>query len=187
MRDFLAFATSSVGFALIACLVVTIAWLLLRSAGPRYARTSHDLLVVLSVITILVLTLRPGYEGRFRSPWELMPFDDLLAALSAADLSGMRLALADLVTNIMLFAPLGASIALRWPRVSTRRVVLSAAALSTAIELTQGLTALGRTAQTTDILMNTLGAWIGWVFVRRVLAARAARAARLSVAVPRRR
>ena len=186
MRDFLAFATSSVGFALIACLVVTIAWLLLRSAGPRYARTSHDLLVVLSVITILVLTLRPGYEGRF-SPWELMPFDDLLAALSAADLSGMRLALADLVTNIMLFAPLGASIALRWPRVSTRRVVLSAAALSTAIELTQGLTALGRTAQTTDILMNTLGAWLGWVVVRRVLAARAARAARLSVAVPRRR
>ena len=34
MREFLLFATSSVSFALIACLIVTIAWLVLRSAGP---------------------------------------------------------------------------------------------------------------------------------------------------------
>ena len=65
--------------------------------------------------------------------------------------------------------------------------VLSAAAFSTAIEVTQGLTALGRTAQLTDVLMDTLGAWLGWLLVRRVLAARAARAARLSVSVPHRR
>ena len=187
MREFLLYATSSVGFALIACLIVTIAWLVLRSAGPRYARTAHDLLVVLSVITILVLTLRPGDLDRLRSPWELMPFDELLAAISAADAGGVRLALADAVTNIMLFAPLGASIALRWPGHSARRVVLSAAAFSTAIEVTQGLTGLGRTAQLTDVLMDTLGAWLGWLLVRRVLSARAARAARLSVSVPHRR
>ena len=66
-------------------------------------------------------------------------------------------------------------------------MVLSAAAFSTAIEVTQGLTALGRTAQLTDVLMDTLGAWLGWLLVRRVLAARAARAARLSVSVPHRR
>ena len=83
MREFLLYATSSVGFALIACLVVTIAWLVLRSAGPRYARTAHDLLVVLSVITILVLTLRPGDLNRLRSPWELMPFDELLGDLGS--------------------------------------------------------------------------------------------------------
>ena len=81
-------------------------------AGPRYARTAHDLLVVLSVIYDFVLTLRPGDLDRLRAPWELMPFDELVAAISAADAGGVRLALADAVTNIMLFAPLGASIAL---------------------------------------------------------------------------
>jgi len=43
--------------------------------------------------------------------------------------------------------------------------------------------------QTTDVLMNTLGAWLGWIVARRILALRASRAgaADLSVAVPRRR
>jgi glycopeptide antibiotics resistance protein len=185
MTQFLAFATSSVGFALIACLAVTIAWLVLRSAGPRFARTSHDLLVVLSVVTILVLTLRPGNLGALRATWQLLPFGDLLAAIPDPGL--IRLALADIVTNILLFAPLGAAIALRWPGASTRRVVLSAAAVSAAIEMTQGVMAVGRTAQSTDVLMNVLGAWLGWSLVRRVLVARASRADRLSVAVPRRR
>jgi len=184
MRDFLLFAGSSVGFALVACLVVAAAWLALRAAGPRYARTAHELLVMLSVVTILVLTLRPGTVDRDPS-WQLMPFGDLLAALPDPGL--IRLALADIVTNILLFAPLGASIALRWPALPTRRVVKSAAAFSIAIELTQGLLAAGRTAQSTDVLMNTLGAWLGWVLVRRVLAARASRTTDLSVAVPRRR
>ncbi len=186
MTRFLAFAGSSVGLALLACLIVTVVWVALRAAGPRYARPSHDLLVVLSVVTILVLTMRPGDLNAHRSAWQLLPFGDLLAALPD-DVSLIRLAMADLVTNVILFAPLGGAVALRWPAVSTRRLVLSAAAFSTAIEIMQGLTGLGRMAQSTDVLMNTFGAWLGWLLVRRVLAARAARSDRLSVAVPRRR
>jgi len=142
----------------------------------------------MSVLTILVMTLRPGVVGRTVSHWQLLPFGDLLAALPMG-IGLIRLALADLVGNVILFAPLGASIALRWPRASMRRVILSAALFSTAIELTQGLTDLGRKAQTTDVLMNTLGAWLGWIVARRILALRASRAgaADLSVAVPRRR
>lgn len=186
MNAFLAFAGSSFGFAMSACCLVLIAWLLLRWSGPRYAQPVHDLLVVLSVVTILVMTLRPGYVAGEGSHWQLQPFGDLLASLSRSEIY-LRLALADLIGNVLLFAPLGASIALRWPGCSTRRVVLAAALFSAAIELTQGFTHLGRMAQSSDVLMNAIGAWLGWILARRILRLRAARAARLSVAVPRRR
>jgi glycopeptide antibiotics resistance protein len=186
MSSFLAFAGSSVGFAVSACCVVLIAWLVLRWSGSRYARPVHDLLFLLSVVTILVMTLRPGSLGGFGSRWQLIPMEDLILALPMG-MTAVRLAIADLVGNVILFAPLGASIALRWPKASMRRVVLGAALFSAAIELTQGVTDVGRMAQSSDVIMDATGAWLGWILAWRILRLRAAPASDVSVAVPRHR
>ena len=113
------------------------------------------------------------------------PFKDLLIAIPEG-WSAIHLALADLLGNVALFVPLGAAIALRWPGLREARVVLVAVALSAAIELVQGITATGRMAQLTDVLMDALGAWLGWLIARRLVALRGRRL-RLSAAVLRRR
>ena len=171
MSQLLALVGTSVGFAVLACVCVALGWLVLRAAGPRHARTVHDLLVAVTVVIILAATLWPGDERRSPTEWELMPFLALVESFSIGP-PAIQVAIADCVGNIILFAPLGAALALRWPALSTGRVLLYAAAFSTAIEVTQGVTALGRMAQSTDVLMNTTGAWLGFLLVRRVRAAR---------------
>jgi glycopeptide antibiotics resistance protein len=185
MIQFLAWAGTSVGLAVVACAIVLVAWLAIRRLSTRHAPDAYDLLVALTLVTVLVITLRPGNATHVASRWQLLPFRDLLLAIP--DGWGLiRLALADLIGNVLLFMPLGAASALRWPHAPARRVLLAAALLSTAIELIQGVTATGRMAQTTDVLMNTLGAWLGWLVIVRVAQLRRS-GTRFSDAVPRRR
>ncbi len=69
---------------------------------------------------------------------------------------------ADAVANVILFVPLGVAFA----ALARRRwlVVLAAALFSTAIEITQTLFIHGRDGALSDIIFNTLGAFLGsWI------------------------
>lgn len=72
--------------------------------------------------------------------------------------------LSDLLRNLVLFAPLGACLA--WSRVSARRALVLAAALSAGIELAQGALIPGRNASATDWLANVAGTGIALALFR---------------------
>lgn len=66
--------------------------------------------------------------------------------------------LADVILNVALFLPLGATLAAMG--LAPRRAVITAALFSAAIELAQ-LWIPGRDASLGDVLSNTLGGWVG--------------------------
>ena len=72
MTTFVAWAGTSVGLAAIACMVVIAGWAALRIAGSPHATTLRDLLVALAVVSILVVTLRPGNVAHLASRWQLV-------------------------------------------------------------------------------------------------------------------
>lgn len=67
----------------------------------------------------------------------------------------------DVVANVLLFVPLGAT--LGWGGIDPRRVrvaICAGLALAIAVELSQVYTH-NRIATTSDVITNTTGAWIG--------------------------
>ena len=71
--------------------------------------------------------------------------------------------------NIFLFLPFGLLARhARWPLL---RTVLVFGLFSLGIEVTQGTLLVGRDASLGDVLSNTLGAGIGWLFWPGLLAA----------------
>ena len=91
---------------------------------------------------------------------DLLPFRDVIDALqSPTELS----ALGGEVSNILLFVPLGATLALRGLPIG--KTAISAFALSAAVELSQLLYVSGRTASVDDLVLNTLGAVLGHVML----------------------
>jgi glycopeptide antibiotics resistance protein len=77
----------------------------------------------------------------------------------------------DIAGNVLLFAPAGVAVALRGS--PFRRALLLSASFSIAIELAQLVLPSGREAQVTDVLANTAGGAVGFLFVhvvRRLLA-----------------
>ena len=68
---------------------------------------------------------------------------------------------ADLLLNVLLFAPLGiAACGLGW---SWRKTAVVFFALSTSIEITQATLLVGRDASLGDVLANSTGAILGWL------------------------
>jgi len=167
VSGFFAWAGTSAGLAIVAGIGIVCGWLALRVLRIRRGTSEADLVVALTLVMILVFTLRPGNVAQLTTRWQLLPFADLVYALPRGG-TAVRLALADLAGNVVLFVPLGGALALRWPGLGEGRAVLGAVALSIVIEVIQGLTATGRMAQLTDVLMNALGAWIGWLVISRL-------------------
>lgn len=134
------------------------------SPAHALAWTVRDGAVVASLVTILAFTIRPG-EDPGPVVVNLVPFRDLLHSL---DLSPFyqRLALGNLVGNILLFAPFGAALALRYRALGGLTVLGICAVLSTGIETWQGISAIGRNVDITDVLMNTVGGVLGFAVVR---------------------
>ena len=102
---------------------------------------------VLWTLGLLRLTLQGLAGGAWGSRWVV---------------AGPEEALADVVANLVAFAPLGAMLVGAGKSVSTATRV--AFALSAAIEVTQGFAVPGRYAAVSDLLANTaggcLGAWL---------------------------
>lgn len=95
---------------------------------------------------------RPAYDGPRSLPLVLVPFADY--------------ELADAVTNVLVFVPLGALVSLLLTRPTWWRVLLVAASMSAAIELAQLLAADlaggGHIADVNDWLWNAAGGLLGY-------------------------
>ncbi|RYJ06594.1 MAG: VanZ family protein [Actinomycetales bacterium] len=63
--------------------------------------------------------------------------------------------------NVLLFVPLGAFAMMIWPSLTRRSTTWSGFALTVFIEVGQAVARPGRTASVSDIVTNTLGAYIG--------------------------
>jgi glycopeptide antibiotics resistance protein len=108
------------------------------------------------VVTIgpVVHTLGPG-DPFFARSANLIPLRSLRAELGNPN---PRLAAANIVGNVLLFAPSGLLCYAAGVR-SLRRVAFASAVFSMTIELTQY--ALGRSADIDDVLLNVCGALLG--------------------------
>jgi glycopeptide antibiotics resistance protein len=115
-----------------------------RSLGPAIG-------VAISIASVVSATLGPG--GKV--------YDSKLRLDPTADLEGLHM-----LGNIVLFVPFGGFLALL--RVSRPKAIFIAAILSAVIEALQLLFIEGRYAATSDVILNTAGAALGYVAVTLV-------------------
>jgi VanZ family protein len=109
-----------------------------------------------SVVAILALTLAPVDAS---NDVELVPLGEATTALARADGARLLETLLNGVANVLLFAPLGIALALGG--VTRARSLALALSLSAAVEVTQ-LFVSGRTASVEDVVLNVLGALLGY-------------------------
>jgi len=156
-------------------------WVLLvvrrRDRGLTMRRTIRvagaDVLLALSVLAILALTLLPGREASGPATGRsLIPFEDLLRSFDPAmpDPGHARdLAVGNLLANVVLFLPFGVALGLRYPGVPRVRLVLACIGLSLLVEGVQLAWSVGRSADITDVLMNTLGGILGLLVAKLMM------------------
>ena len=154
--------------ALLVSFPVSFAWHARRGRMQWAARmATADALLVGSVLVILRVTLPSTDAGTGLGSWTWMPFEDLIRAWPLD--WARRIILDQMAANVLLFVSFGLALTLRSWHVPLWRVTLVSAAFSVGIELTQGLAGNGRSADITDVLMNTLGGVCGWMLGRGVL------------------
>ena len=149
----------------------------------RSARNRWIALGVLTVAAVLVVTLRPDELPSVPGGTNLRPLEHHGQALRALFEAGsnrdviIQYLLADVVGNVLLFVPVGITVAGALARSSAPRRLLAASAvgvfLSGAIEVVQ-LWIPGRATDVDDVIFNGLGAVVGaaalLVYLRRTRA-----------------
>lgn len=144
--------------------VIAAVRLLLPPDDPRRTRWTRTAALVASIAVILAATLVDREPIGVRLDLKLIPFSDLVSALGGD--GSVRRAVIELVVNVALFVPLGLALRLRFATMSVARATAIAFALSLGIETLQLLVATGRVANITDVLMNSLGGFLGAILVR---------------------
>ena len=141
-------AALAVGYLLVALLLVR-HWSAGRSRVPA--------LVALAAVVALALAMTlAGYHPHPGvRPVELTPLADV-GSHTATELIG----------NLALLAPFGAFGRLLW-RDRPLLVLGAAAVLSMSVEIFQYAASSGRVASVNDVLLNTLGAAVGWLCSRQ--------------------
>lgn len=146
--------------ALVVGVIVFLSQLLLLLRGGRFTWPRAVVAGALAVYAagIFANTVLPIYLDR---PPQLQPWTPKLALIPFSDYEVM-----DAITNVIVFAPLGILIPLLLRRPTWVKVVLTAAAVSLMIELSQivtdGLFGGGHIADVNDFLWNTFGGAVGW-------------------------
>lgn len=139
-----------------------LAWRLLRHPPSRaVGHTARDLALACALALIVALTLlspTPIGDG-LRPQLRLIPFVDLQDALSGT--RSLRLAVAEIVGNVLLFVPFGMALRWRAPALGVVGVGVVSLLLSVGIELLQGVTGGGRWPDSTDVITNTVGGLVG--------------------------
>ena len=125
--------------------------------------TARDVALASAISIVVVLTLlTPAPVDDAREPFfRLVPFEDLRDAINGD--RSLLVALSGLLGNVALFLPLGVSLRWRFPGLGVGQAGLVGLATSATIEFLQGLTGGGRWPDTTDVIMNSLGAVVGAV------------------------
>ncbi len=152
------------GVAAMLGLVILGSLLLGAARGRAHWRSAAADGFLLSAIGLVVLfTLLPARFGEQSDRVNLLPFRDLIWAVQGR--VDLGLAVAGLLGNLALFLPLGLALAFRHPSRPTLQLVGAGCAWSAAVEVGQALLNIGRLADVTDVLLNTLGAAVGiWLW-----------------------
>jgi hypothetical protein len=147
-----------------------LAWRLRRHPpGGLDGRRVSGLALAIAVGIVVALTLLTPRRPDETLQVVLMPFQNLIDALDGE--GGLRLAVAELIGNVLLFVPLGMALRWRYPWLGVARVTVAAMLISVAVETLQAVLATGRWATTTDVITNTVGGlvgaiaggvWLGW-------------------------
>lgn len=120
--------------------------------------SAAEALVVASLAAIVVVALRPNPV--VESSVNFVPLSGIVAAVRSG--SGLDVALANLLGNLVIFIPLGAGLGWRCGTTVRRRDLIAAiVACSVAIEATQMVLNVGRASDIDDVLMNGAGGWLG--------------------------
>ena len=120
--------------------------------------------IVLGVVTLVPIRWNPEF-ARWPNNYkpQLVPFDGILVDIRSSPLA----TLAELFANVLLFAPFGFLLPLRVPAMRRWwRVLVAGAGVSLLIELSQIAWPSIRKASATDLLMNALGALLGFAALR---------------------
>ena len=100
-----------------------------------------------------------------------IPFEELFEELRDDDPAPL-VVVAEMIGNLLLLFPLGILVPLRWPAMaSAGRLLLGAGLLALAVEALQFGLEFGRRASATDVVLNTVGAGLGFatlLLLRRV-------------------
>jgi hypothetical protein len=148
------------GLILVAVAIALLARVRVRRGTPRRSAVlgaTFDVTLTASIISILILTLPPS----IRAPrtMSLVPFAELRQAVGNFGVS-------ELVGNALMFVPFGFLAPLRWNRLDSPLRILSAStAFSTVIETLQFILPTGRQASLTDMIMNAMGAMVGYALM----------------------
>jgi glycopeptide antibiotics resistance protein len=146
--------------------VMVIGWTRSRQGQPSgraYGSAALHVLAVASLISVLILTLPPSAKSEQRV--ELVPFK----ALVETSRPTRGTVIAEMAANILLFVPVGFFVPACWRALDGPwRVILAGAGFSLLIETLQLALNDGRQASSTDVLMNTIGAALGYVLLRLI-------------------
>ena len=129
----------------------------------------HPWAVVLfaSILAILAFTLVPLDADK---ELELIPLREFVEAVVSTDPTRVLELLVESAANVLLFIPLGIALGLRG--VSKAKTALLALALTAVVEAAQLIVVSGRTTSVDDVFLNTLGAVLGHLLLKRAQANR---------------
>lgn len=112
-------------------------------------------LYVVFALKLLFLSRPPGSERSFN----LVPFASISSYLFGGSTGVSRFAFGNLAGNVLLFIPLGAYLSMR-AKSTVPRTMLTVALTSVAVEILQGVFAVGA-SDIDDVILNCLGGFVG--------------------------
>lgn len=126
-------------------------------------------LYILVLIDITMFPIEIGYTGKRYMSYNIVPFKSIYGLLHH---SWYMVPFRNLVGIILLFAPLGLFVPIKWRKINKlRKMILIGFFISLFIETLQ-LSVLHRSADIDDIILNTIGTVIGYLafhFVKKLL------------------
>ena len=136
-----------------------------RNGRFHARRAILDVAIAASFLVTLLATIPKTPWGGDSQPRRVfpLPFQELIKELREDD-PALGPVVGEMVVNVLLFFPLGLLVPLRWSWwADPKRLLAGAALASLGIESIQFSLGLGRTSSTTDIVLNTAGAGVGYL------------------------
>ncbi|EIT87454.1 hypothetical protein A374_00240 [Fictibacillus macauensis ZFHKF-1] len=120
---------------------------------------------ILSVLGILLVTLFPGYSGMaIPRVLNIVPFVGMYDILFHSVDAGVPIR--NLGFNMLLFVPFGFFLSLKQAPSRVRPILIAGLLFSLAVEIAQYAYPTGRSADIDDVILNTVGTWIGYTMWR---------------------
>ncbi|WP_253769002.1 VanZ family protein [Goodfellowiella coeruleoviolacea] len=127
-----------------------------QAAVQAYWTSGLDILIALFTLPVLYLVFVPIPGGV--NNISLVPGSEVAKAFTYSS----EAAVMQILGNLVLLTPLGFLVPLRTARMrSLTRVILGAALVSIAIEILQAVLGIGRISTVDDVILNTIGAFVG--------------------------